>query len=326
MQQQEGDNTTSMQPEFGEHTSMHTTMEQMFQAMSTMMIQVNHTNQALMTWLTSQSQSTGTMNDQKKDSRIRPRSFSGLPTEDVLAWLDHFDLVAGYHDWNDQRKALELRTVLEHVAATWFIQQPEEIKNDWPYLREQLIQHFANNDVTQSALQQLNSLRQQPNEPVAQFAVKLKQLLLRVDPNMKETMKLYFLLPRLRHDLYRRVRDQGPTSFHMAIQIAQRIEAPDYIELPPSTQPPSNNHQKQPDNSSVSPMDIDVQNVQFSRKNSLPDRDSNGKPRCFYCNSYGHVKKHCRKLAASKHHQNTQVQLADLTSLAEVQGNHQAGN
>ena len=305
---------------------MHTTMEQMFQAMSTMMIQVNHTNQALMTWLTSQSQSTGTMNDQKKDSRIRPRSFSGLPTEDVLAWLDHFDLVAGYHDWNDERKALELRTVLEHVAATWFIQQPEEIKNDWHYLREQLIQHFANNDVTQSALQQLNSLRQQPNEPVAQFAVKLKQLLLRVDPNMKETMKLYFLLPQLRHDLYRRVRDQGPTSFHMAIQIAQRIEAPDYIELPPSTQPMSNNHQKQPDNSSVSPMDIDVQNVQFSRKNSLPDRDSHGKPRCFYCNLYGHVKKHCRKLAASKHHQNAQVQLADSTSLAEVQGNHQAGN
>ena len=153
MQQQKGDNTTSMQPEFGEHTSMHTAMEQMFQAMSTMMIQVNHTNQALMTWLTSQSQSTGTMNDQKKDSRIRPRSFSGLPTEDVLAWLDHFDLIAGYHDWNDERKALELRTVLEHVATTWFIQQPEEIKNDWHYLWEQLIQHFANNNVTQSTLQ-----------------------------------------------------------------------------------------------------------------------------------------------------------------------------
>ena len=67
MQQQEG-NDTSMQPEFGEHTSMHTTMEQMFQAMSTMMIQVNHTNQALMTWLTSQSQSTSTISDQKKDS------------------------------------------------------------------------------------------------------------------------------------------------------------------------------------------------------------------------------------------------------------------
>ena len=122
-------------------------------------------------------------------------------------------------------------------------------------MREQLIQQFANN-VTQSVLQQLNSLWQQPNEPVAQFAVKLKQLLLRVDPNMKETMKLYFLLPRLRHDLYRCVRDQGPTSFHMVIQIAQRIEAPHCIELPPSTQLVSNNHHKQPNDSSVSPRKV----------------------------------------------------------------------
>ena len=64
MQQQEGNNTTSMHPEFGEHTSMRTTMEEMFQAMSMLMIQVNHTNQALTTWLTSQSQSTGTISDQ----------------------------------------------------------------------------------------------------------------------------------------------------------------------------------------------------------------------------------------------------------------------
>ena len=87
-----------------------------FQAMSTMIIQVNHTNQALMTWLTSQFPSIGTISDQRKDSRMHPRSFSGLPTEDVLAWLDQFDLVAGYHDWNDARKELELRIILEHVS------------------------------------------------------------------------------------------------------------------------------------------------------------------------------------------------------------------
>ena len=148
-----------------------------------------------------------------------------------MAWLDHFDNVVGYHQWSDDKKALELRTVLENVAATWFIQQPEEVKQDWSYLHEQLVQHFANNDITQTNLQQLGNMRQQTHEPVAQFVVKLKQLLLRVDPNMKETMKLYFILPRLRHNIYRRVKDQGPTTFQMAIQIAQRIEALDYMEL-----------------------------------------------------------------------------------------------
>ena len=46
----------------------------------------------------------------------------------VLAWLDHFDNVVGHHQWSDDRKALELRTTLENVEATWFIQQLKEVK------------------------------------------------------------------------------------------------------------------------------------------------------------------------------------------------------
>ena len=113
-------------------------------------------------------------NDKQTERFKNPSSFSSIPTEDVLVWLDHFDNVAGYYEWHDERKALELWMVLEDVAATWFIQQPEEIKQNWTYLREQLIQHFANNDVTQTTLQQLNNLRQQAHEPVTQFAVKMK--------------------------------------------------------------------------------------------------------------------------------------------------------
>ena len=39
MQQPKGDNTVSMQPEFIEHAQINRAMEQMFQAMSTMMMQ-----------------------------------------------------------------------------------------------------------------------------------------------------------------------------------------------------------------------------------------------------------------------------------------------
>ena len=60
--------------------------------------------------------------------------------------------------------------------------------------------------------------------------------------------------------------------------------------------------------STAGPMDIDIQNAQFSTKKSLPDRDNHGKPRCFYCNGYDHVKKYCRKFATSRHHQNAQIQ------------------
>ena len=72
----------SMQPEFMEQHTPSLPNDHMFQAITTMMMQVNHTNQTLMNWLTNQSQLT-TKPEKQKDSRIRPRSFSRLPTEDI---------------------------------------------------------------------------------------------------------------------------------------------------------------------------------------------------------------------------------------------------
>ena len=120
-----------------------------------------------MNWLINQSQQRGNNTEKPKDSRIRLCSFSGLPTEDVLAWLDHFDNVADYHQRSDDRKSLELRKILENVATTWFIQQLEEVKQDWSYIHKQLVQHFVNNDITRTTLQQLGNMHQQTHEPVA---------------------------------------------------------------------------------------------------------------------------------------------------------------
>ncbi|KAH7276484.1 hypothetical protein KP509_39G009100 [Ceratopteris richardii] len=106
-------------------------------------------------------------------------------------------------------------------------------------------------------------------------------------------MKLFFLWPRLRHDISRRVRNQGPP-----------------------TMPRS------PSESTPIPMDIDdVQNAQTTARRSLPARDAKGCPKCFFCNNYGHVKKHCRKLRAQQHHQNAQIELVGKASLAELPGN-----
>ena len=283
----------SMHPEFqatpNQAAKGSSHVEHMLSAVSNILLQVNHTNQSLLNFL------SHTQPMQRSDPKIRPKSFAGLPTEDVLTWLDHFENIAGYHQWTDERKAMEIRTLFDNIAATWYLQQEESTKTNWCEIKTRLIENFAHRDITQTALQQLQTLKQQQNEPVAQFAVKMNQLLIRADPKMSEEMRLFFLWPRMRHDLARRVRDQGPTSFHAAIQIAQRIETALSSELPPS----SLTHftqQRQQLEPPPTPMDIDIQNVQMGARRQLPDRDAQGKPRCFHCNLYGHVKRHCRKL------------------------------
>ncbi|KAI5072718.1 hypothetical protein GOP47_0012824 [Adiantum capillus-veneris] len=117
---------------------------------------------------------------------------------------------------------------------------------------------------------------------------------------MSEDMKLFFLWPRLLHDISRRVRYQGPTSFHTAVQIAQRIEASANPDAPITLVPQPITHRHPVESNPINPMpmDIEIQNSQVTSHRALPPRDAQGRPKCFYCNTYGHVRQHCRQLQA----------------------------
>jgi hypothetical protein len=67
----------------------------------------------------------------RPDSKVCLKSFFGLPFEVVLAWLDHFEMISSYHRWSDECKALEVRTLLENVAATWYVQQSSDMIEKW---------------------------------------------------------------------------------------------------------------------------------------------------------------------------------------------------
>ena len=105
---------------------------------------MNHTNQTMLKFLFSWQQ---TPSNQRSDLKVRTKSFFGLPTEDVLTWLDQFDNVTSYHSWPTERKLMEVPMLVDGVAATWFIQQEDPTKVDWPTIEEKLIEIFANQDV-----------------------------------------------------------------------------------------------------------------------------------------------------------------------------------
>jgi hypothetical protein len=73
--------------------------------------------------------------------------------------IDSIDNVVGsklvydsYHQWFDRRKALEASTLFKNVRTTWFIKQEALVKDVWPSLKQELIQNFAHNNITQTTL------------------------------------------------------------------------------------------------------------------------------------------------------------------------------
>ena len=291
-------------------------MEQLLQVLSNAILQTSHTNQAMFSFLSGNND----WSQDRPDSKVRSKFFFGLPFEDVLPWLDHFEMIFSYHKWSDGRKAFEVRTLLENVAATWYVQQASEVTENWVILRDLLIQNFTHQILAQVALQKLEMLPQQARELVSRFGVRLNQLLIHPNPTMFEHVKLFFLWPHLRPDITRHARDQGPKTFNDAILIAQRIEACTVSDSQPRWPPPPSTDLRA-QYQGATPMDIDVQNMQMQTRRNLPNRDAQGCPKCFYYHNYGHVRRYCRKLQQQSHKQQAQITMADATSLAELPGN-----
>jgi hypothetical protein len=80
-----------------------------------MMLQLNNTNQTLLAMVAQNNDYNN-----KRDSIIWPKIFVGLPTKDVLTWLDHFDNIGGYHLCTDYHEVVEARTLCDGVVTTWF--------------------------------------------------------------------------------------------------------------------------------------------------------------------------------------------------------------
>ncbi|KAI5059369.1 hypothetical protein GOP47_0025688 [Adiantum capillus-veneris] len=68
-------------------------------------------------------------------------------------------------------------------------------------------------------------------------------------------------------------------------------------------------------------MDIDIQNVQLNARRSLPVRDQQGRPKCFYCDNYGRIKIYCRRLRGNQQVQNVQIQVEDSATFAALSEN-----
>ncbi|XP_077548109.1 uncharacterized protein LOC144160855 [Haemaphysalis longicornis] len=152
-----------------------------------------------------------------------PAIFHGEAFEDVEDWLEQFERVASFNQWDARQKLREVYYSLEHGARTWF-ENREARLSTWEEFRQELLESFASSDRRDHAQRLLESRIQKPNETVAMFAEDMARLFRRADPEMSEPKKLRHLMHGVKEQLFAGLVRNPPRTVKDFIKEATAIE------------------------------------------------------------------------------------------------------
>lgn len=130
-----------------------------------------------------------------------PRPFYGERFEDAEDWLDSFERVAAFNEWDEVRKLKHVYYALEENARTWFENNEASMKT-WPEFRRKLLATYADSERKEQAELALPVRVQKPNESVAMFVEDMCWLFKRADPNMPEERKVRHLMRGVKEQLF----------------------------------------------------------------------------------------------------------------------------
>ncbi|XP_077557226.1 uncharacterized protein LOC144172341 [Haemaphysalis longicornis] len=154
-----------------------------------------------------------------------PAVFHGEAFEDVEDWLEQFERVASFNQWNPQQKLGHVYYSLDDGARTWY--ENREARGElstWDEFRRELLESFACTDRRELAQRLLESRIQKPNETVAMFAEDMARLFRRADPDMSEPKKLRHLMHGVKEQLFSGLVRNPPRTVKDFIKEATAIE------------------------------------------------------------------------------------------------------
>lgn len=154
-----------------------------------------------------------------------PAVFRGDAFEDVEDWLEQFERVASFNQWDPQQKLRQVYYSLDDGARTWY--ENREARGElstWDEFRQELLESFACTDRREHAQRLLESRIQKPNETVAMFAEDMARLFRRADPEMSEPKKLRHLMHGVKEQLFSGLVRNPPRTVKGFIKEATAIE------------------------------------------------------------------------------------------------------
>ncbi|XP_077497639.1 uncharacterized protein LOC144108234 [Amblyomma americanum] len=152
-----------------------------------------------------------------------PPPFHGDRFEDVEDWLASFDRVAGFNEWDGERKLHNVYFVLQDSAQLWF-ENHEASFTTWEAFRRELLATFTSSERKEKAEIALRLRSQQPNEGVAMFIEDMTRLFNRADSAMPEAQKVRHLMRGVKEQLFAGVVRDPPRTVSDFTKEAMGIE------------------------------------------------------------------------------------------------------
>ena len=144
--------------------------------------------------------------------------FTGEKGQDVIRWLKTVEAKYEAAGLSSDMKLDLVMQLLDKSAFEWFLDNRRNFNNSWIAFTDSLKKTFGSPNRARMAMQKLATYVQTPNQSIHQFCSEMRKLFTDVDPNMSSTMKLEYLLskvkPSYRFELLK-LKPKSPEEFEM---------------------------------------------------------------------------------------------------------------
>ena len=157
---------------------------------------------------------------------FKPEIYSGAASEDLLVWLNKFEIIAKARKWDATRKLENLPMYLSEYAFAWFtllIKDDPDLLNQYEQVIKLMKEQFLPPDRSNTARAELAKLKQ-GKEQTRTFLLKIRKLCHEVDPEMKESEIMYWMGHCLNPYISREVEKNSPESVTDYEKLARKVE------------------------------------------------------------------------------------------------------
>ncbi|CAF1150317.1 unnamed protein product [Didymodactylos carnosus] len=143
------------------------------------------------------------------DHVLRKLNSFGGKNENVILWLEGFELLVKSQGWSDDLKFKYVPTLLQDEAMKWYKRNSATI-GSWSEFEKQIKEEFTSRFKNRKAFERLLYYEESMNQLIKDYYNEIMDVCKESDPQMSETIKLQYVLTKVKRTLKLEVSKQFP--------------------------------------------------------------------------------------------------------------------